>query len=179
MARAGILSLLAVLALTALASWRQHGVIRDQERQLGELTVAHAALARNLDSLRAARAADDRIVSETASRAEAMTNKARVLERKLREAARHEADFDRRLSRHVTDALCLRWLSASGAHGGDFRDAAGNAHAETHDPAAAGCDSWAGMTVRDAVEWSGLLLDHAGLERLDKEALRQWLQANR
>ena len=30
------------------------------------------------------------------------------------------------------------------------------------------------MTVRDAVEWNGLLLWHAGLEREDKAALRAW-----
>lgn len=30
------------------------------------------------------------------------------------------------------------------------------------------------MTVRDAVEWNGRLLRHAGLERMDKAALRHW-----
>lgn len=37
------------------------------------------------------------------------------------------------------------------------------------------CRNWRGkLTLGDTVEWAGLLLDHAGLERLDKEAIREW-----
>lgn len=131
-------------------------------------------LSKNMDTLRKGRDADNLVIAQAAEQSERMTTRARTLERRLREAMNGEADFDRVLSRNVTDALCLRYRSAAGVYGGDPAIAAGRTHAGTSDPVAGQCAHWAGMTLRDAVEWAGLLLDHAGLERLDKQALREW-----
>ena len=175
----------AMLLLAALAAggllWQRHtiNVLADtaeqQARRLGEVTVVAAGLAKNLETMRQGRAADNLVVKQAAEQSDRMTARARTLERQLREALGDEADFDRVLSRGVTDALCLRWRAASGRSGEDNPgNAAGGADAGTGDSAAGQCVHWAGMTVRDAVEWVGLLLDHAGLERLDKAALREW-----
>lgn len=179
----------AVAAAAAVFAWQRHTInvlaeeAEQQARRLGEVTVVNAGLAHNLERLAAARAADNLVVAQAAEQSERMTARARGLERKLREALRDEADFDRVLSRGVTDALCLRYRSATGTDGvsgDDPADSAGHAHAGAGDSVAergaplARCADWGGMTVRDAVEWAGLLLDHAGLERLDKRALREW-----
>ena len=180
--RVGIV--LAALALvTGVFVWQRHTInvlsdeVEQQARRLGEVTAVNAGLAHSLEIMRQGRAADNLIVAQAAEQSERMTARARTLEHQLREALHAEADFNRVLSRGVTDALCLRWRAASGRGGaGDPGDAAGRADAGTDDSVAGQCGHWAGMTVRDAVEWAGLLLDHAGFERTDKAALRQWAQ---
>ena len=162
-----------VLALVG-ALWWQHQVVCDQAEQIGEVTIANAALSQSLETMRKGREADNMVVKQAAEQADRMTATARTLERQLQGAMHGEVDFDRVLSRGVTDALCLRWQSASGVYGGDPGDAAGRTHAGKSDSPAPGCAEWAGLTLRDVVEWSGLLLDHAGLERGDKAGLRAW-----
>lgn len=173
----------AVAAAAAIFAWQRHtiNVLADeaeqQSRRLSEATVVNAGLAQSVETLRRIRETDQLVVVQAAEQSQRMTARARSLEHQLREAMHGEADFDRVLSRGVTDALCLRWQAASGlADAGDPGTAAGRADAGTGDSAAVACDGWAGLTVRDAVEWAGLLLDHAGFERTDKAALRQWAQ---
>ena len=191
MAAGRVGTVLAALALIAgVFFWQRHTInvlaeeSEQQARRTGELTVVNAGLAHNLERLAAARAADNLVVKQAAEQSERMAARARGLERKLREALRDEADFDRVLSRGVTDALCLRYRSAagtSGVSGDDPDDSAGRIDAGASDSAASGnnCEQWHGLMVRDVVEWAGLLLDHAGMERLDKAALRQWAQGVR
>ena len=168
------------MALMAAICW-QRGAMISQASRLEQAQAANVSLSKSIGQLRAAREADNLIIVQAAGQSDRMMARARDLELKLREAMNHEADFDRLLSRNVTDALCLRWIAASGANGGDSGDAPGRVDAGTAHTAAGqsdDCKNWTGMSVRDAVEWTGLLLDHAGLERLDKAALRQWTRRN-
>lgn len=171
--RLAAIALLLALALLAGMLWYRGQAI-SARADADQLRQAHAALSAVVDRLQDARVADQAAVLRSAQAVDRLEVKARALDHKLREAMHAEADFDRVLSRGVTDALCLRYSAASGKTGGDPACSAGCADAGKTHPPAAGCDAWAGLTIRDAVVWVGLLLDHAGAERLDKAALRSW-----
>lgn len=162
-----------IAGLIAVICW-QRSAMSDQSERLTKIEIERDALSQSVDKLRAWREEDRLAVLQSAQQAERMTVKNKTLEYRLQEALRAEADFNRVLSRGVTDALCLRYQSATGVYGGDPGDSTGRTHAGESNTAAAGCASWAGLTVRGAVEWAGLLLDHAGLERIDKQAIREW-----
>ena len=178
--------------VAGIISW-QHGAIERLEaageakdREIGEVTAANAVLGSALDALREIAARNDALLADHAGEIEAAGARARGLERQLREALKHEAtfDLDTPLPAAVADALCMRWLSVSGYLAGDRAGyAAGSPDAGTGDSVAArasvesagaGCEGWRVVTWRQVMEWSGLLADHAGLERMDKAALRGW-----
>lgn len=139
-------------------------------RVKADLELAESAL----EQLRRFRASEAELVADSAEEQERLTVKNRKLEWQLREALKNaNFDLDTVLPGAVADALCLRWRVASGFGGGV--DAAGGADAGAGHTVAAVCAGWRGkLTLGDVVEWAGLLLDHAGAERVDKAALRRW-----
>ena len=186
-------SLLVGLAAGAI-SWQANTIARletegrGKDRVIGEVTAANDALAAVLDEIRETHRKNEELLEGHAARTEAAQREARALERRLREALGHESAFtlDDPLPRAVADALCLRHLAASGHPAGPNQGSAsgaadaGEGHtASPRDGAGSGrsatpCGEWRTVTYRDALEWTGLLLDHARLERADKEALRAW-----
>lgn len=185
MLKTGII--IAVIAACAVVggviSWQaatindQAATIAEQDRHIGEVTAANAGLAAALDTVIAFRAADDDLIMETASRADDLAATSRTLQRRLTEAMRHAktVNLDAPLPADAVDALCLRYRAASGVGTPDHTgDAPGGTDARSGNPGPPDCRSWRALTLRDVVDWAGLLLDHAGAERLDKAALRAW-----
>ena len=170
-----------IAGLCAVIFW-QRGSMRDQTGRMAKIEVERDSLSQSVERLRALQEADKMVVVQSAEQAERMASRAKMAEYRLQEALHAEVDADRVLSRGITDALCLRYGAASGANGGDPDCSAGCADAGKSHTAAAGstvpanCNAWAGLRVRDVLEWSGLLLDHAGLERIDKAAIRGWVR---
>lgn len=154
--------------------------IAEQQRAISVLTAAGDGKDATIKELEASGKRDETIVIETAAKIDQLSAHIDGLTRKTQEVLRHDPHLT--LSSHLpaaaADALCLQWRAASGrGHGAAAdhpRETAADAHAGTADPLAAGCGKWRQMTVADAVEWNGLLLRHAGLEREDKTALRRW-----
>jgi len=124
----------------------------------------------------------ERAVAGRDKEAEALTGEIGALQRKLREAVRHEQNLDRVVDGCIADALCMQYAAASGyAVRGDAGDAAGSVGAGAGDTdagrhyvAALDCGAWRKLTYRDLVEWAGELQRHAGLERADKAGVRAW-----
>jgi hypothetical protein len=173
----------------------QARTIEAQGRAIGELSAANAAQNATIGELRAGKGRDDALVADTAGRIDRLATRLGTLDRRLQEALRDERNLalDAVLPAGAADALCLQWRAASGrpaadGHAGDQGNAPAGAAARAADtPAAgragdggngtaAGCAGWRAMTLRDAVEWNGLLLRHAGKEREDKAALRAWAE---
>lgn len=177
----------AALAVAAIL-WQRHVIAgmsaqaEGQARQLGEVIAANAGLAESLAALRAARATDNAVVLNAADEAERLSRHAATLERRLQEALYVQntaVDFDAPLPVDAVDALCLRYRAAAGHYGdSSSRDTAPGADARAHNTPAPACDGWRTLTLRQVVEWAGYLLDHAGLERTDKAALRAWAKEN-
>lgn len=158
---------------------KQATTISEQSRHIGELEAANAGLASVLDAMKAARDRDNAVIKATAHEADKLTAEARILERRLKEALRHATtlDLDAPLPADAALALCLRYRAARGlGDQGAEGSSAGGTDAGKDYPAAAFCDDWRRVTLRDALEWLGLLLDHAGAERIDKAGLRKWAQ---
>jgi hypothetical protein len=179
----GVAALVLAVLLTFVA-WqdrqikRQEETIRTQAEDIGILHAANASLDAALGKAKAARDRDNALVAEAAQKIDTLTARARLLDRRLKEALRDDQEdlsLDAPLPPGVSAALCLRYRAARGL--GDSSpqgDSSGCAAAGTdHSPTAA-CGGWEAVTLRDALEWIGPLLDHAGAERLDKEALRVW-----
>lgn len=175
----------ASLAVAAIL-WQRHVITgmaeqaERQARQIGEVTAANAGLAESLDALREARTTDNEVVLRAAVQADRLSLHAAALEHRLHEAlyAAQTVDIDAPLPFDIVHALCLRYRVATGRVGLDLAppasDAATGAAARTGNPPAATCDGWRALSLRQVVEWAGYLLDHAGLERNDKSALRAW-----
>lgn len=158
---------------------RQEAIIAEQYEHIGEVTAANAGLAVSIKALQTFRAADDSLILEAARKADDLADVSRNLDRRLKEAMRHAKtiNFDAPMPVAVTDALCLRYLAASGRGTADHQgDAASGTDTGTGYTPATRCDGWRGLTARQAAEWLGLMIDHAGKERLDKAALRDWAQ---
>lgn len=180
-------SLLGVIALQDSAIERLETEGRDKDRQIGAIRAANLALESALAAARENARRTDELLADNAEKNQTLTTQARRLERRLREAM-HDAttiDLDAPLPGDATLALCLRWRAASGLAADDSRSPAFGPAAGAGDSLAgigggvgsdvsSLCDAWRGVSMRDVLEWSGTLLDHAGAERLDKAALRQW-----
>lgn len=149
---------------------------------LGQVKAANAAHKLALDALRAESAFADEAARGAARENDKLRGALRGLQHTLREAARHETVLDSRVHPDVADALRMQWQTASGdASGYCSCGPSGVVDARKNAAVAAGgdcavCDSWRGLTYGDVVEWTGLLLEHAGLERNDKAALRSWAE---
>ncbi len=134
---------------------------------------------------------DEEIVEKKLSQDEELKASVRRLESKLQGVLNNakykekQFTFDSVLPRDAIDALCLQWHEASGfSSRAAARATAGAADARAQNtPTTRGdyghslkadCRAWHGLTLRAVIEWSGLLLTHAGHERLDKNALREW-----
>jgi hypothetical protein len=192
-----------IIGVLLLAVWWQHSAMNRLARELGELTAANSGLAISLSAAEEGRRRDNTIIAEAATAAQELQNTARNLQYQLKEALKHETQFnlDSPLPVHITDALCLRWQAASGYSEDNAGNAAAGAHARTRHTAPGICSasdgglrppgspqvraepsscasSWRNVTLYELFEWTGALLDHAGLERLDKAALRKWAGGN-
>lgn len=151
--------------------------IAEQGKSIGELSAANAAQSATITELRASKKRDDDLVAGTAEKLDKLATRIQSLDRRTQEALRNAPNLtiDSLLPPAAADALCLQWHEASGRLAADYPgNAAGGADARAANSVAPDCGRWRRMTVRDAVEWNGLLLRHAGLEREDKAALRQW-----
>ena len=155
-----------------------------QAEQLGELRMANAWQDETITELRESKERDDSLVADTAEKLDKLATRIQSLDRRTQEALRNAPNLtvDSLLPPAAADAFCLQWHEASGRlipdHPGN---ASGGVDARAGDTASAGrgtpaglaeaappdCSDWRKMTVRDAVEWNGLLLRHAGLERED------------
>ena len=174
----------AVAATFALCLWWQGRTIAAQaeriavqDRHIGEVTAANAGLEAALAAREATRLRAETLLAEHAGKAESASARARTLERRLTEALSHAKtlDLDQPLPADAAFALCLRYRAARGLAPADSEgDASAAAAARAGDSAAALCGGWRQLTPRQALDWLGLLLDHAGAERLDKAALREW-----
>ena len=123
------------------------------------------------------RAVETRVSIDAAVTEEKLREAGRDYDRRLKEAMKNvkQMDLDTVLDPGVIAALCLRWRSAGGRGVAASQDvSSGSAHEGKSDPLASGCEGWSRLTLRDVVEWTGLLLDHAGAERIDKSGLRDW-----
>jgi hypothetical protein len=172
----GGLALLVIVAAVGGYIYYQASRLEEQGAELGRLAVVSAAQQAVITELRDAKQRDDVLVVGTADRIDKLTTRIQSLDRRTQEALRNAPNLtlDSVLPADAADALCMQWRAASGISANTPGDAAGGADARTGDTPAPGCGNWRRMTVRDAVEWNGLLLKHAGLEREDKAALRQW-----
>lgn len=158
----------------------QNLTIAEQDRLIGQLSAAGDGKDAAIKDLQESKKRDETIVAETAAKIEKLSTHIDDLTRKTQGALRHapHLTLDSLLPAAAADALCLQWRAASGrrdaAATNHPRDAAAGADARAVDPLAAVCRGWRRLTVGGAVEWNGLLLRHAGLEREDKAALRRW-----
>lgn len=147
-----------------------------QARHIGEVEAANAGLVLSLETLEAARQREQHSINQTAKRARNLEAHAKKLEHQLQEALRDatQLSLDSPLPLPVLDAFCLRWRAASGYSEDDTRNPTPPADAGKTHPYAPYCADWQRVSLRDVLDWTGLLLDHAGLERLDKQGLREW-----
>ena len=158
---------------------KQAGIIAEQDRHIGVVESANAGLAEALATMEEGRNRDNALIEASAQETDKFAAEARTLERRLREALRHATilNLDAPLPADAALALCLRYRAARGLGVESAeRSAAGGPDAGKDHSAASFCAAWRRVTLRDALEWVGLLLDHAGAERIDKAALRQWAQ---
>ena len=179
----GAVAAVILSALLACIFWqdrqikRQAATIQTQAENIGVLQTANASLSSALADAKAAKDRYNALVAEAAQKIDTLAAHARLLYRRLKEALRdaQALSLDAPLPAGVIVALCLRYRAARGL--GDAitqRDSpAGPDAGKDHSPASA-CGDWEAVTLRDTLEWVGLLLDHAGAERLDKAAMRAW-----
>ncbi len=164
------------------ATWQLKQTLDVRTRELDEAVAIRQGLEAALVDLRSEAARSDEAALAAARKADALAVRARTLDKQLREALRHETrlDLDTPLPAALSLALCLRWQAAAGRTettsdpGKPNRERADTAFDD--DTSAVFCDPWTDLTLRDALEWLGLLLDHAGAERIDKAGLRDWAE---
>lgn len=169
----------AVILLLLLGNWLQFQAGQRTREELGQVKAALSLAESALGQLRRLRAEEAQLVVDQAQKQEELETTNRGLEQKLRRAMRNakSLNLDTVLPDSITDALCLRWNAASGKDHLPNGNAPSGADAGAGDTVAALCAGWRGkVALGDVAEWAGLLLDHAGLERLDKEGLRQWVE---
>lgn len=178
--------LVGLLAVAAALLWWQRSDLSDlrqraetQARSIAEVKAVNAGLSQALQDVQDARQWDALVTETTLASVDSLNINARTLRAQLQEAIAHAktVEMDAPLPAAATDALCLRYLAARG-QGADrgAADAAGSTVAGKAHTSADVCAAWRGVTLRHVVDWAGLLLDHAGAERLDKAGLRQWSQ---
>ena len=180
-----------VLAAVAVFWWRGQTIakledeavaLRDDLARTEERAGANAAAL--LESERW-RVRAERAVGMRDREAEALAGEIGALQRKLREAAKHEQQLDGVVTGDIADALCVQYAAASGyavrnggANAAGIADAGtGHTAAGRHYVAALDCAAWRKLTYRDLIEWAGELQRHAGLERADKAGARAWAGA--
>lgn len=177
------IAIAAVLAIAGFFWWQQSTIVEQRasmqrkDERIAEVTAANAGLEATVQAMHEARERDAQITEATLTSVDSLNTNARTLRAQLQEALRHAktVDMDAPLPAAAADALCLRYLAARGQSSDAVAgDAAASAHARATDTFAAACGPWRVVTLRDVVEWAGLLLDHAGAERLDKAGLRRW-----
>lgn len=164
----------------------QRATIAAQGERIGGLQTANAAQAATISAMEASKKENAALILGTAEKVEALAASFRVFDRKAMEALKHaDLTLDSVLPADAVTAFCLQYLAAGGKLPADYQGAAAaGAHAGAADPSPAGgggyavdCSGFGKITVRDAVSWNALLLRHAGEEREDKAALRQWAAA--
>lgn len=153
-----------------------------QATRITELTEETGALTHERDRLKSEkrwiieqRAKDMQALTALAKERDLQTSTNTRLHNQLTEALKHEqpSTLDPVLSDAVSDALCLRWLTANRYLQADGHGA-GTAGQVQGDSAATLCTEWRGrLTVDVAVRWIGLLLDYAGEDVL-YNAARRW-----
>ena len=157
----------------------QRASLAEQGEYIGTLEAAAAVNLQTIAHLWAGRAADARVMAERDTRIEGLQAENRGLERQKQEALRGKTNLftlDSLLPAAFADGLCLQYRAAAGAGSGNAAgDAAGSLDARAGDTAAA-CAVWQTLTFADVLDWVGPLLEHAGLERADKAALRGWAE---
>lgn len=177
------IAIAAVLAIAGFFWWQQHTItgqraaLQLKDARIAEVTAANVGLEVAMEAMHEARERDALITEATLTSVDTLNTNARTLRAQLQEALRHAqtVDMDAPLPAAAADALCLRYLAARGQSPDAVAgDAAIGAHAGAAHSLAAACGPWRVVTLRDVVEWAGLLLDHAGAERLDKAGLRRW-----
>ena len=141
--------------------------------ELAQQSIVVEELNQSLATLHDSIAKDANLVAEVMQDNERLTASGRVLENKLKKTMQNETtlDFDTLLSRDTSLAFCLRYQNARDQ--GNKRTAAKGVNAGKADTLATKCAEWQ-LTLGDIFEWTGLLLDHAGLESRDKAGLREW-----
>lgn len=179
------LVLAVLLAAAAALLWWNHSTLERMSqraetlaRSISEVKAENAGLSQALLDMDEARQRDTLIIETTLASVDSLTSNARALRSQLQEALAHAktVEMDAPLPAAATDALCLRYLAARGQSPDRTQtDAARGAAARAAYPPANLCEAWRGVTLRHVVDWAGLLLDHAGAERLDKAGLREWV----
>lgn len=178
------LVLTVLLAAAAALLWWNHSTLERMSqraetlaRSIAEVKAENAGLSQALFDTDEARQRDTLITETTLASVDSLTSNARALRNQLQEALTHAktVEMDAPLPIAATDALCLRYLAARGQSlDRNQTDAARGPDAREAYPSAYLCDAWREVTLRHVVDWAGLLLDHAGAERLDKAGLREW-----
>lgn len=178
-----ITCILAILtACCGWASWQLKQELDVRTRELDEAAAVRQGLETALADLRRAAARSDEAALAAARKADELADRARTLDKRLREALRRETTFelDSPLPAALSLALCQRWQAAAGrAEAEPPPGALDRGRADTasvRDIPTEFCAPWADLTLRDALEWLGLLLDHAGAERIDKAGVRDWAE---
>jgi hypothetical protein len=178
----------ALLIALAFCWWQERTIaglesdmaaLRDDLSRTEERAGANAAA---LLESEAGRSAADRAVVIRDGQVEALAGEIGALQRKLREATKHETKLDAVIAPGIADALCVQYAAASGyAVRSDTHDAAGTHDAGADDTAAGwryvaalDCSAWRTLTYGHLLEWAGELQRHAGFERVDKNGLRLW-----
>lgn len=177
-----------IAALAATFWWQSSTIARLEESNAALVerstlaeSRAEASVAALIES-EAERLRADSAVAGRDKQVEALNTKVGALQKQLREAAKNETNLDRRVHPDIADALCVQYAAASGyAVRSGQGDAPGSAGARAGDTVAGwryvpalDCSQWREITYRGLVEWPGGLLSHAGIEREDKAAQRQW-----
>lgn len=168
----------AIAAMFARQEWQNARLARltsSQGEQIGRLELAGEHSQATIRELTGIIKTDGELVAKVAAKVDGLEAGSRRLDNKLKEALAnapsYKADFS--YGPDVTYLFCLRWLSASGRLAADYHGyPAPGADQGAADPVAAFCAAWPDLTADDSLTWLGLLLDHAGKERLYKEALR-------
>ncbi len=155
--------------------------------ELGRQHEKSAALRAALETMQGLSAINEAVTGSAVRRANDLAARSRELQHRLKEAMLHAASTDPEenlyalpLPYAAADALCLRHHAAGLAAGTPAAPAsAPGPHTAQKHTAAPGagepdCAAWRGLTIGETVEWAGVLLEHAGLEGNDKNALREW-----
>jgi len=183
-----IVAAIALVGLAGTIAVQRHMIntrdatIQTQSESIGSLTTANAMQDGVIRQLRANVERDNRVLAENAKQIENLSNRQRSLDRKIRESLNNAKNLtlDSVLPVDASNALCMQYHAASGDSitSDNQGDTSLSPDAGAGNSVASRCAGWYNLTLRDVVEWSSLLLQHAGLERLDKSALRAWAGSN-
>ena len=170
----------AVVLLSGLAviSWQNKNLkeaVTRKDREIGEIAAANDAQKTALQALLEQNARNGEAIISANGEMEKLAARARYLEKKTREAMKHEPVLQ--MADPWPDAvrwnLCLRWLSAENRLPGDYvRHNPGTAAPGGNDSVAAFCAAWNRLTPEETVTWAGLLLDQLGRMKIKNNAAK-------